>query len=85
VLGDYLDRNSADDFAISLSKYSTKIRYGGKEQIFTAQNLYDLGILMYLRHSKRASGKQGRPATATGSSSEEVFGKQFAGIRRLPD
>ncbi len=63
VLGDYLDRNSADDFAISLSKYSTKICYDGKEQIFTAQNLYDLGILMYLRHSKNASGKQGRPAT----------------------
>jgi hypothetical protein len=67
VLGDYLDRNSADDFAILWSKYSVKVCHGGKEQIFTAQNLYDLGILMYLRHSNHVSGKQRWPATVVGS------------------
>jgi len=57
VLGDYLDRDAADDFAILWSKYSVKVCYGDKEQIFTGQNLYDLGILMYLRSSNLAPAK----------------------------
>jgi len=57
VLGDYLDRDAADDFAILWSKYSVKVCYGDKEQIFTAQNLYDLGIMMYLRRSNHAPAK----------------------------
>jgi len=58
VLGDYLDRNAADDFAILWSKYSVKVWYGDKEQIFTAQSLYDLGIVMYLRSSNHVPAKR---------------------------
>jgi hypothetical protein len=57
VLGDYLDRKAADDFTISWSKYSVTVCYGDNEQIFTAQNLYDLGIVMYLKSSNDISVK----------------------------
>lgn len=52
VLGDYLDRKAANDFAISWSTDSIKVRFGRKEEIFTLPNLYDLGVHMYLKRSK---------------------------------
>lgn len=54
VLGDYLDRNDAVNFTILWSGYSAKVSSAGKEQCFTPQNLYDLGILMQLKSSSRA-------------------------------
>jgi hypothetical protein len=49
VLGNHLDRKRAGDFAIRWSKYSAMVSYGQHEEYFTAENLYDLGISMYLK------------------------------------
>jgi hypothetical protein len=57
VLGNYLDRQRAADFAIRWSKYSAMVSYGQNEEYFTVENLYDLGISMYL---KRATGERRR-------------------------
>ena len=54
VLGQYLDLKRADDFAISWSTDSVKIRFLQKEQSFTSSNLYDFGICMYLNRSDDA-------------------------------
>jgi hypothetical protein len=58
VLGSYLDRKRAADFAIRWSKHSVMVSYGQNEEYFTAENLYDLGISMYLkrRDSDRKTG-----------------------------
>jgi hypothetical protein len=58
VLGNYLDRKRAGDFVIRWSKHSAMVSYGQHEEYFTAENLYDLGISMYLkRHaSERKTG-----------------------------
>ena len=53
VLGDYLDRKKPGQFTISWSQDSIMIRYDQKEERFTAENLYDFGIGMYLRRSTR--------------------------------
>lgn len=53
VLGNYLDRKSAADFAIRWSKHSAMVSYGQNEEYFTAENLYDLGISMYLKRRDR--------------------------------
>jgi hypothetical protein len=49
VLGSYLDRKAAREFTISVNPDSIKVRYDPKEERFTSQDLYDLGIQMYLR------------------------------------
>src|SRR5262245_9684177 len=49
VLGNYLDRKRAADFGIRWSKHSALVSYGQHEEYFTAENLYDLGISMYLK------------------------------------
>jgi len=49
VLGNYLDRKAAREFTISVNPDSIKVRYDQKEERFTSQDLYDLGIQMYLR------------------------------------
>jgi hypothetical protein len=53
VLGNYLDRKRAADFAIRWSKHSAMVSYGQKEEYFTIENLYDLGISMYLNRRDR--------------------------------
>ena len=59
VLGDYLDQKGAQDFAISWSIHSVRVKYvtihsiGLKEEDFTVQNLYDRGVHMYMRRSNR--------------------------------
>ena len=55
VVGDYLDKKSTREFAISWSPYSITVRCDGREEIFTLQNIYDLGISMYLKRSNRHS------------------------------
>ncbi|MGH7796833.1 MAG: hypothetical protein ACREQ2_18365 [Candidatus Binatia bacterium] len=57
VLGDYLDRKAVGDFAISWSTDSVKVSYGKKVESFTVEDLYDLGVRMYLRRSSRLRGK----------------------------
>jgi hypothetical protein len=58
VLGGYLDRKRAAEFAIRWSKHSAMVSYGQHEEYFTAENLYDLGISMYLkrRDSRHQTG-----------------------------
>jgi hypothetical protein len=53
VVGHHLDRKSAGDFEISWGQDSIKVRYGEKQESFTIENLYDLGVHMYLRRSNR--------------------------------
>lgn len=56
VLGNYLDRKRAADFAIRWSKYSAMVSYGQNEEYFTVENLYDLGISMYLKRRDHEPG-----------------------------
>lgn len=53
VLGDYLDRRAANDFAISCDMGLVTVSYGQKKESFRSENLYDLGVHMYLRRSNR--------------------------------
>lgn len=59
VLGQYLDLKGADDFAISWSTDSVKIRFLQKEQSLSPSNLYELGICMYLNRSDDAPQTDG--------------------------
>jgi hypothetical protein len=49
VLGQYLDSKGADDFTISWSTDSVKVRFLQQEQSFSPSNLYGLTMCMYLR------------------------------------
>jgi len=53
VLGDYLDRKQARDFAVSWSTHLVTVSYDHKQESFTLENLYDRGVNMYLRRSNR--------------------------------
>jgi len=53
VVGDYLDRKRVNGFAISWSSRSVIVTYGETVETFTRENLYDLGVHMYLRRSTR--------------------------------
>jgi len=53
VLGDYLDRRGADEFAIAYDSASLTVRYGEKSESLRVDILYDLGVHMYLRRSNR--------------------------------
>ena len=53
VLGDYLDRKGADEFAIAYDSASLTVRYGEKSESLRVDILYDLGVHMYLRRSNR--------------------------------
>jgi hypothetical protein len=75
VLGDYLDRHSGADFGILWSQHSVEVRYAGQARIFTVQNLYDLGMIMYLKSSAHAS-KEGPSVTGpTGKGLEAILSK----------
>ena len=63
VLGNFLDERGAADFAISWSGDGARVNYDRKAESFTTENLYDLGVRMYLRRSDRASAKN-RPMPA---------------------
>jgi hypothetical protein len=54
VVGDYLDRHRAVAFDISWVKHAVTVKYQtladrDEETNFTAQNLFDLGMSMYVR------------------------------------
>ena len=53
VLGDYLDRKAAGDFAISCDMDVVTVSYDQRKESFRIENLYDLGVHMYLRRSNR--------------------------------
>ena len=53
VLGDYLDRKRADEFAIAYDSASLTVKYGQKSESLRIDTLYDLGVHMYLRRSNR--------------------------------
>ena len=53
VIGDYLDRKQAREFTVLWSRDSATISHDHNEERFTSQNLYDLGIAMYLKRSSR--------------------------------
>lgn len=53
VLGDYLDRKGADQFAIEYDSASLTVKYGQKSEYLRIDSLYDLGVHMYLRRSNR--------------------------------
>lgn len=60
VIGDYLDKKEAVSFAIAWSLQSLTINYETcasthREEHFTWQDLYDLGVGMYLRRSRRGA------------------------------
>ena len=58
VIGDYLDRKRADNFAISWSTHSIIVSYGQEVERLTQNDLYDLGVHMYLRRSSRRVGRR---------------------------
>ena len=53
VLGDFLDKNQADDFIIFWSKNLVKVVFDKQEQHFSLLNLYDVGTHMYLKRANR--------------------------------
>jgi hypothetical protein len=53
VLGDYLDRKRADEFAIVYDTTSLTVKYDQKSESLRIDTLYDLGVHMYLRRSNR--------------------------------
>lgn len=53
VLGDHLDRKAAGDFAISCDMGFVTVSYGQKSESFKSENLYDLGVHMYLQRANR--------------------------------
>ena len=55
VLGDFLDEKAAADFTLSWSGDRAQVRYADKVESFTIDNLYDLGVRMYLKRSGRVS------------------------------
>lgn len=55
VLGDYLDKKLVREFSISWSPQLITVKYNGKEELFTRDNVYDFGISMYLKRSNRRS------------------------------
>jgi len=57
VLGDYLDRKGADEFAIAYESASLTVRYGQKSESLRVDDLYDLGVHMYLRRSNRSAAR----------------------------
>ena len=57
VLGDYLDRKGADQFAIEYDSASLTVKYGQKSESLRIDTLYDLGVHMYLRRSNRRRGR----------------------------
>jgi hypothetical protein len=57
VLGNFLDERGADNFTILCSSDGVKVNYDRKLECFTTDNLYDLGVRMYLRRSGRVSSR----------------------------
>jgi len=57
VLGDYLDRKGADQFAIEYDSASLTVKYDQKSENLRIDALYDLGVHMYLRRSNRRLGR----------------------------
>lgn len=57
VVGDYLDKKAAYDFAIFWFRNSVKVVYGNEEESFTLENLYDIGVHMYLKRSSRRAAQ----------------------------
>ena len=53
VLGDYFDRKRVAEFAIEWSQGSIVVRYDGRQESFTHENLYNFGVHMYLRRAER--------------------------------
>lgn len=53
IVGDYLDRKRAAEFAIDWSRGSIVVRYDGRRESFTHENLYNFGVHMYLRRVGR--------------------------------
>lgn len=53
IVGNYLDRRLAREFTISVNPDSIQVHYDQKQETFTPQHLYDLGIQMYLKRSSR--------------------------------
>lgn len=57
VLGDYLDRKGADQFAIEFDSAALTVKYDQKSENLRIDTLYDLGVHMYLRRSNRRRGQ----------------------------
>jgi hypothetical protein len=57
VIGDFLDEKKAGDFAVSWSNDWIGVSYNRKVESFTTDNLYDLGVRMYLRRSNRVPAR----------------------------
>ncbi|MGH7830529.1 MAG: hypothetical protein ACREP8_10170 [Candidatus Binatia bacterium] len=57
VVGDFLDKNQADDFIIFWSKNWVKVVFGNRQENFTLLNLYDIGTGMYLKRANRRTSR----------------------------
>jgi hypothetical protein len=57
ALGDFLDRNQAEDFAVFWSTHAVKVVFDSREENFNLVNLYNMGTRMYLKRSNRLRPK----------------------------
>lgn len=76
VLGDFIDRKAPDEFTISWSRHSVKVRDGNVEHSFSAHNIYDLGIVMYLKRSGHRPEKGDARLAAEERNSRPSYGIQ---------
>ena len=53
IVGHYLDRRLAREFTVSVNPESIQVNYDQKQESFTPQHIYDLGIQMYLKRPNR--------------------------------
>ena len=53
IVGHYLDRRLARDFTVSVNPELIQVNYDQKQEGFTPQHIYDLGIQMYLKRANR--------------------------------
>ena len=53
IVGHYLDRRLAREFTVSVHPESIEVKYDQKQESFTPQHIYDLGIQMYLKRPNR--------------------------------
>jgi hypothetical protein len=76
VLGDFVDRKAPEEFTILWSRHAVKLSYGAVEQNFSAHNIYDLGMVMYLKRSSTRPDESAAPLLTEQRTTRPSYGIQ---------
>ena len=58
VIGHYLDRKGVINFKISFESDAINVIFEGRKETFSFENLYDFGVHMYLKRSRRGDHRE---------------------------